>query len=116
MNLLVAVLGLMLLLLVLIDAFETVILPRRVAGRFRLTRVFYRLTWAPWAGVARRIGSKKQREGFLSVFGPLSLLGLLLVWALALILSFAMMRWAGDSAADDAKHDFGTELYTSGIA
>jgi hypothetical protein len=116
MNLLVAVLGLLLLLLVLIDAFETVILPRRVAGRFRLTRVFYRLTWAPWAGVARRIRSKKQREGFLSVFGPLSLLGLLLVWALALILSFALMRWAGDSAADGAKHDFGSELYTSGIA
>ena len=33
--------------LVLWDAFETIILPRRVTRRFRLTRAFYRYTWIP---------------------------------------------------------------------
>src|SRR6266480_2747921 len=98
MEILVAVVGLLMLAVVLIDAFETVILPRRVSGRFRLTRIFYKATWTPWAAIARRIRNKKQREAFLGVFGPLSLLALLLVWAAGLIVSFALLRWA---VADD---------------
>ena len=33
---------------VLLDAFQTIILPRRATGRFRLTRIFYIVTWRPW--------------------------------------------------------------------
>ncbi len=58
--------GIFLLLLAAVDIFETVVLPRRVAGRFRLTRFFYRTTWTPWSAIARRVGSKRQRETFLS--------------------------------------------------
>jgi hypothetical protein len=32
---------------VLLDAFQTIILPRRASGRFRLTRIFYLVTWRP---------------------------------------------------------------------
>jgi hypothetical protein len=39
---------------VLWDAFETIILPRRVSGRIRLTKLFYRFTWAPWRATAPR--------------------------------------------------------------
>src|SRR5258708_6725439 len=115
MELLVAAVGLLLLAVVLIDAFETVILPRRVSGRFRLTRLFYLLTWTPWRAVARRVRDKKQREAFLSIFGPLSLLGLIGVWAIGLIVSFALLRWA--SAADTASgaRSMFNELYISGI-
>ena len=37
--------GLLVLLSVLLDALETVVLPRRVRGLFRLTAWYYRLTW-----------------------------------------------------------------------
>jgi hypothetical protein len=37
-----------LLAVVLWDAFETIILPRRVSGRIRLTWLFYRFSWGPW--------------------------------------------------------------------
>ena len=62
---------------VLWDAFESIVLPRRVTRRWRLARLFYRLTWTLWAAVARRIGSRARRESFLGVFAPLSLLLLL---------------------------------------
>ena len=57
----------------LLDAFETVILPRRATGRFRLTRLFYVLTWRPWRWVARRVRNSRKRETMLSFYGPLSL-------------------------------------------
>src|SRR3989442_5776935 len=62
---------------VLWDAFEAIVLPRRVTRRWRLARLFYRLTWTLWSAVARRIASRARRESLLGVYGPLSLLFLL---------------------------------------
>ncbi len=47
--------GILCLITVLLDAFQTIILPRRASGKFRLTRIFYILTWAPWAFLAGRL-------------------------------------------------------------
>src|SRR5262249_56133550 len=41
-----------------------------------------------------KLKSPKTRERFLGYFGPLSLLMLLFVWALALIFGFAMLHWS----------------------
>ena len=43
--------GAALILLVLWEAFETIVLPRRVTRRVRLTRLFYRATWRPWVAL-----------------------------------------------------------------
>ena len=80
--------------LVLWDAFETIVVPRRVSRRLRLTRLFYRATWQPFAALARRIRSVKRRETVLSVYGPLSLLLLLAVWATGLIVGFGLLHYA----------------------
>ena len=69
-----AVAGMLIIVGVLWEAFETVVLPRRVTRRFRFTVLFYRSTWRPWRAIARKIKSVKLRETFLSYFGPLSLL------------------------------------------
>ena len=79
----VAYLGLFIIALTLLEAFETVVLPRRVTRWFRFTRMFYVLTWRPWKWVARRISGVRQRETFLSFYGPLSLLVLFVLWGLA---------------------------------
>ena len=55
MRVVTMLLGILCLLVVLLDAFQTIILPRRAAGRLRLTRIFYILTWIPWRFVAVRI-------------------------------------------------------------
>ena len=62
---------------VLLDAFETVVLPRRVTRHFRLTAWFYRRTWIPWRNIAGRIRTLKRQQNFLGYFGPLSLILLL---------------------------------------
>ena len=85
--------GISLLLVVLWDAFETIVLPRRVRRRVRLTRGFYRLTWLPWRALARRWSVGNTRENVLSVYGPISLLLLLALWALMLIVGFALSHF-----------------------
>ncbi len=116
MRAVVAVISVALLATVLLEAFETVVLPRRVTRRIRLTRLFYRVTWRPWAALARRLGSRTRREGYLSFFGPLSLLLLLGVWAGGLILGFAMLQWALGSPlhGPGGRIGVGTYVYLSG--
>jgi hypothetical protein len=116
MRILVALLGGSLLLLVLWDAFETIILPRRVTRRFRLTRLFYRCTWLAYSAIGSSLFSAKRREGYFSFYGPLSLLTLVGVWALSLIISFGCLQWASGAGlhTPDGQQSFFTDLYLSG--
>lgn len=95
MTVLVAIVGLLLIVGVLRDAFETIVLPRRVSG-VRISKVFYRLTWRPVAAIARRMPPSDRRETFLSYYGPLSLLILLVLWGVVLISGFALVLWAAN--------------------
>jgi hypothetical protein len=112
----VAVMSIAVILTVLWDAFEAVVLPRRVTRRFRLTRLFYRSTWRPWSALARQIASAKRRETYLSFFGPMSLLMLLSVWALGLIVGFGTLQWSLGSPLNvsGGRVGFGTYVYLSG--
>jgi hypothetical protein len=101
----------------LLDAFETVILPRRANGRFRLTRLFYIVTWRPWRWWSRRVHNARKRETMLSFFGPLSLMCLIAMWATALMLGFALIYYALPTPFIDPRgpaHPFISDLYASG--
>lgn len=115
MRLLAGVAGAVLLATVLWDAFETIILPRRVSGRIRLTRLFYRSTWMPWRAAARALSGRK-RDVFLSVFGPLSLIILLALWAVGSIFSFGLLQWAAGSSMTvvGGSPGFWSDQYMSG--
>jgi hypothetical protein len=93
-----AIAGFVLLGTVLWDAFETVVLPRRVSRRFRLTRLFYRATWAPFARSAVLFKVVNRREAYLSLYGPLSLVLLLALWAAGLVTAFALLHYGAGSA------------------
>src|SRR5256714_9445930 len=112
-----AVLSLAVIAVVLWDAFEVIVLPRRVTRRVRLTSALYRMTWAPVAGVARRFPPGKKRDRYLSFYGPLSLILLILVWATGMILAFALLQWAAGALLQtpEGHTDFGTYLYMSGV-
>jgi voltage-gated potassium channel Kch len=112
----IGVLGLALLFVVLWDAFETIVLPRRVQRRVRLARLFYGVTWRLWAAIGRRMRPSPGRDAFLSYYGPLSLLLLLVVWALILILSFTLLHWGFATAlvGPEGTVNFGGALYMSG--
>src|SRR5215469_2346973 len=98
------------------DLFETVVLPRRVSRRCRLTAVYFRGTWRIWSSVARHITSIRQREAILAVFGPLALLSLLMLWVVLLIVAYALLLWGLGSPlhAVSAPSSLGTDMYFSG--
>src|SRR6202161_696199 len=108
--------GLIIIWVVLLDAFETVVLPRRVTRHFRLTAWFYRQTWIPWRNAARRIKTASRQQNFLGYFGPLSLILLLGFWAAGLILGFALIQYGigGHEQLSGERLTFGKILYHSG--
>lgn len=108
--------GIIVVLAVLLDAFETVVLPRRVQRQFRITTWFYRHTWVPWRRFTSHIRSTGRRENFLGYFGPLSLIMLLMLWAAGLIFGFALLQFgAGEHVQlSNEKITFGDLIYHSG--
>jgi len=109
--------AMVLIVVVFIDAFEALILPRRIAHAYRLSRLFYQSTWSLWRRVARLLPGGRRRNAFLSVFGPLSLFGLLVVWAVGLIAGFALLHWSIGTPLHfplDSDGDFASYLYFSG--
>jgi hypothetical protein len=108
--------GIAILWMVLLDAFETVVLPRRVLRHFRLTAYFYRRTWIPWRWLARHIRKVSRQQNFLGYFGPLSLILLLGFWAANLILGFALIQYGigGHEQLSGEPLTFGKIIYHSG--
>jgi hypothetical protein len=108
--------GIVVILAVLLDAFETVVLPRRVRRKFRITVWFYRNTWKPWRKITGLIKSPGRRENFLGYFGPLSLLFLLALWACGLIFGFALLQYGAGEHVMIANEPvtFGRVIYLSG--
>jgi hypothetical protein len=108
--------GILCILIVLFDAFQTIILPRRATGRFRLTRLFYIAAWFPWRFFARHFHHARRREILLGYYGPFSLIFLLVVWAAVMVLGFACIYFAIGSPFNDPSQpaNFHTDLYVSG--
>jgi Ion channel len=108
--------GVAILIIVVWDAFEVIILPRRVTRRFRLSRLFYRNLWSVWKFTVGLSRVKKVRESAFGIFGPISLLILVAVWAVGLVLSFALMQYGSGSAVNvtGTNRGFWTDAYLSG--
>lgn len=116
MSVVATIIGVVIIFGVLLDAFETIVLPRRIQRAFRLTSFFYRSTWRPWAKLSRHIKTLGRRENYLSYFGPLSLIFLLVVWALSLIFGFTLLQYGlGEHVRLSGENvSFGVLLYHSG--
>jgi hypothetical protein len=116
MPILVALIGVALILVVLVDGFESIVQPRRVTRPYRLARLYYLSLWALWRIVACRMGAGRRQAAFLSIFGPLSLLGIFATWVTGLIFGFALVNWGvgGTIHAPEAQITFETYLYMSG--
>jgi hypothetical protein len=108
--------GVAIFLIVLWDAFEAIILPRRVTRKFRLARLFYRSTWEVWKFATSLVSSRKSREALLGFYGPLSLLVLVGVWAVGLVFGFGLMQYGAGSAVNTTggEPSFLTDVYLSG--
>jgi hypothetical protein len=111
--------GLLLILAVLVDAFETVVLPRQVSGRYSFSRTVNRAFWWLWSKPVQHLPSTRRRENYLSFFGPLSMLVLLVFWIALLVMGYALLYWALGSqikSLTGTQVTFGTDLYASASA
>jgi hypothetical protein len=108
--------GIALIYIILLDAFETVVLPRRIQRHFRITAWFYKVTWMRWTRISRFIKKTSRREGFLAYYGPLSLIQLLGFWAIGLIFGFACVQYGlGEHfQLSGERITFGKLIYHSG--
>jgi hypothetical protein len=102
------------LLVILHDAFEVMLLPRRVKSRLRIVRLFFRFTWLIWSRIARRITSEDRRHNYMSLYGPLSMVWLLMVWAGGLVVGFGTLYWALESD-QSMRLSWPNQLYFSGV-
>ena len=107
-------LGILVLGVVLHDAFEVMLLPRRVKRRIRLVRIFFRFTWWFWSSIARRIKPEGLRQNCLSLYGPSSMVVLLGIWAASLIGGFGTLYWALN-AGQVPQPSWLNQLYLSGV-
>jgi Ion channel len=121
MHVFAGILGLLLFIAIISEAFSTFVQARRSPSALPLTRYFYRATWLPYSALARYIRDGGRRENCLSVYGPLSILALLTSLSGGLLVGFALMQWAvglklnGTSASlPDALFFSGTSLFTIG--
>lgn len=86
--------GAILVLATLVDAFEVVLLPRPVRRRVRLNRYFFQTTWYLWARCAKVWPLGRRREDFIGVYGPLAMVMLFALWGWSLIIGFGLIHWA----------------------
>ncbi|TML37301.1 MAG: two pore domain potassium channel family protein [Actinobacteria bacterium] len=116
MHVLVGALGAALILLNLAEFFVVLVLPRRVKRGVRLARRVFAMTWIPGRALARRLPGSAG-DSFLGILGPLGLFGIVILWALGVVVGFAALQWAGGShVVSHGSGSFLDDLYFSGGA
>jgi hypothetical protein len=112
----VTIAGIIVVLAIVWDAFESLVLPRTANRKLRPTRLFYKIAWPSCAAVACLFGRGRRRENFLAIFGPLSFLLRMACWAVALMAGFAMVQWGLGSRLNvpQGTAGFWTDLYMNG--
>lgn len=113
MHAIAVILGLALAAITVADAFQTVVVARHAHALPALTRLVYRLTWTPFAACARLIRSERRRDKYLGIYGPLSLLLLLGIWAVGMIVAFGVLQWSMPLQRDGASSRLAYDIYFS---
>lgn len=97
------------------DAFETMLLPRRVSRRLRLSSMFLEGLWLAWTFVGRRLRGRNA-ENYLSVYALIALLMLFALWVSIVALGYALIDLGLGHAYSPhiGVSGFGADIYVSG--
>jgi Ion channel len=109
------IVGVLLVALVLQDAFEVMLLPRRVQRRWRFVRLYFKGLWWVWSAFGRLRSPGARRERLLSIFGPLSMALLFALWSGVLIFAFGLIQWAAQHQPGHPAPDLSDQIYMSGV-
>jgi hypothetical protein len=109
------VIGLLIWWVALWDSFATIVLPRTVAPMRRPSGRFNKLSWLLWAAIGRRLTNPQVQLAFLAIYGPVSVILLLILWGGLMILAFTFIYQGLGARFESAAGPvgFGALFYTS---
>lgn len=115
MGIAAVILGVLIVISVLWDTFETIVMPKTVRRRLRLTAFFYVIAWKGWAHIVKRMKDSPRRVAILGAFGPLSLIVLMASWAALMVVGYGFIHF-GAGTLDGTQNEaaLGTAFYFSG--
>jgi len=97
----------------LFDVFQSVVLPRPAVGRVRLSFTVVRFGWRTWRKIAERPRRLQAREAALAAFAPMTVVALLVLWALLLIVGYALIFSGLHDGLQPQPDSFGTTVFFS---
>ncbi len=117
MSVCAVILGILLVITSLLDAFESVVLPRTVQRSFRLRTVFYYFSSVLYAASGRLPKNSSLRQALLVAFAPLNFLSLIATWAVLLIFGFTLIHWGLTTSLTNPVEvgNFSSYFYFSGV-
>lgn len=112
------VVGWLLILGALNDIFQSVLVPRAVGRRFRISFLVWRILWNLWPKLGWFLHPRKHeaREDFLAIFAPFALVVLMVTWASFELTGYALIYWAHRESFGPPLHSFSDSLYFSGVS
>jgi len=112
-------LGAVVVVVILLDVFLTVVVPRRapnIGRRVRVSGWLIVYLWRLWREVGLRFSTPERREGFLGTFGALVVVLLLDTWVGGLILGYGLMLFALHDQIRPEPESLGTAVYFAGVS
>jgi hypothetical protein len=116
LDVVLVVVGGLLVLVTLLDAFDTLLATHLAGLGWSLSGVYYAVTWRSYRSLCARIDDDHRREQALGLFGPASFIGLLLVWTAASIAGWGLIWWGVRSQFSVPPESVGDAFYYSGVA
>src|SRR2546430_4302299 len=110
------IIGIIVVVYILNDVFQSVVVPRPTPARYRLTRWIVRPGWRAWRTIGLRARSTADRERVLGVFAPLVVVVLLVLWLFGLVLGFGLIFYGLRAQLHPLVQDFPTALYFGGTS
>ncbi|HEY3085148.1 MAG TPA: ion channel [Candidatus Dormibacteraeota bacterium] len=105
--------GVILLVVTFYDLFQTVVLPRPAVRKYQLARLVVRPMWFVWKWVALRSTRVDRSEGRMAAFAPIALIVLVLIWATALVIGYALVEFGVRDQFVPEMEDLAEAIYVS---
>src|SRR6266542_2643561 len=111
------VLGVLVVLVMLVDVFQTVVLPRPIIGsRLGIARALVYLPWRAWRRFCNSIPSPNVRERRLGLYAPATLIMLLALWIALLIVGYGLVLYAMRDQVDPVLRNLWEAFYLAGTS
>ena len=116
MDVLIFLAGVAIVGIVLVDVFQTIVVPRPSPGR-RLTRYIVRPSWRLWRWLGQKTRTEGlSRDGFYGLYAPGAAILGLIVWLVLLVFGYGLIFFAIRGELDPVPVNLGSALYFAGTS